>query len=245
MSLTRQRARSARTVGAVLAGLALTATGPAVAGSAAARVLPRPAPERPLTEVRSQAVPDDSVQVAAFLAAVRGANPVICELASRVVDGNWRWGGHWELGPAGSRDPQVRAIVKWALDHRQNDADIAVLRAAIADSDPCVRRMAAPLLGRIRTPRAVETLLSALRDPLETTREMAAFALAIGKPPSALEPLTAALSDPSPGVRSLAAFALGEIDDPSAIPALTALLRGDRDAEVRRMAAWAIGEIGG
>jgi HEAT repeat protein len=227
----------------VLAGLALTATGRAVAGSAAARVLPRPASERP-TELRSQ-VPDDSVQVAAFLAAVRGANPVVCELASRVVDGNWGWGGHWELGPAGSRDPQVRAIVKWALDHRQNDAGIAVLRAAIADSDPCVRRMAAPLLGRIRTPRAVETLLSALRDPSETTREMAAFALAIGKPPSALEPLTAALSDPSPGVRSLAAFALGEIDDPSAIPALAALLRGDRDAEVRRMAAWAIGEIGG
>jgi HEAT repeat protein len=44
-------------------------------------------------------------------------------------------------------------------------------------------------------------------------------------------------------VRINAAWALGEIEDPAAIPALTAALRDDRDPEVRRMAAWALGNI--
>jgi HEAT repeat protein len=46
-------------------------------------------------------------------------------------------------------------------------------------------------------------------------------------------------------VRRSAAHALGEIEDAKAIPALTDLLRGDRDPEVRRAAALALGEIMG
>jgi HEAT repeat protein len=44
-------------------------------------------------------------------------------------------------------------------------------------------------------------------------------------------------------VRRAVAYALGAIEDAAAVVPLTGALREDRDADVRRAAAWALGQI--
>jgi hypothetical protein len=211
---------------------------------------------------------DDAENVAALIAAVRNANPVLCELASRGA----MWNGNWQhIGPATplrARSGASMELVRFAASSPKGREVIAPLRAALGDPDPCVRRFVAPLLGRTQQDAAVETLVTALRDDNPVTREAAAVGLRFAEKASTVDPLTRALEDREPSVRAAAAWALGEIEESRAIPALeralkdsepvvrlnaawalgeiedaAALLREDRDPEVRRMAAWALGNI--
>jgi HEAT repeat protein len=72
---------------------------------------------------------------------------------------------------------------------------------------------------------------------------MAAWALGELEQRAAVPPLVTALKERSALVRATAARALGELEDPAAVVPLTAALAGDGDVEVRRAAAWALGEI--
>ena len=217
---------------------------------------------------------DDAENVVALIAAVRNANPVLCELAARGAswDGNWQWVG--PASPLRARGAPTADLVKFAASSPKGREVIAPLRAALGDPDPCVRRFVAPLLGRTQHNAAVESLVQALRDESAVTREAAAVGLRFAEKRETIDDLTRVLGDQEPSVRAAAAWALGEIEDPraipalervlkdpetvvrinaawalgeiedpAAIPALTALLRDDRDPEVRRMAAWALGNI--
>ncbi|MGH7718066.1 MAG: HEAT repeat domain-containing protein, partial [Gemmatimonadaceae bacterium] len=155
-----KRARWLRGSVVLAAGLAMTTALHAPPRVAAARVMIDGETATSFTQVSRddwRAAPADSADVAAFLAAVRGAHPLMCDLAAWVVDGNFGW-GHWGggNGPGLIGDEQARALARWALGRKHNESDIPVLRAALSDPDACVRRMAAPLLGRIDSPRAVE-----------------------------------------------------------------------------------------
>ena len=221
----------------------------------------------------SASAADEVENVAALIAAVRNANPVLCELAARGSS----WGGNWHAGPASllrERGAPTMELVRFAASAPKGREVIAPLRAALGDPDPCVRRFVAPLLGRTQQAAAVESLVEALRDQSAITREAAAVGLRFAENRETLDALIRALGDQEPSVRAAvawalgeledpraipalervlkdaeavvrinAAWALGEIEDPAAIPALTALLRDDRDPEVRRMAAWALGNI--
>ena len=55
--------------------------------------------------------------------------------------------------------------------------------------------------------------------------------------------LKALLADPNPAVRKRAVLAAGRIGDESAVPVLAEMLLTDREADVRQMAAFALGEI--
>lgn len=185
---------------------------------------------------------DDAENVAALIAAVRNANPVLCELASRGA----MWNNNWQfVGPAtplrGRNNPNAE-LVRFAASSPKGREVIAPLRAALGDPDPCVRRFVAPLLGRTQQNAAVETLVSALRDENPITREAAAVGLRFAENPSTIDPLSRALQDQEPTVRAAAAWALGEIEDSRAIPALERTLK-DADPLVRINAAWALGEI--
>lgn len=197
----------------------------------------------PSPRAASPAMRDDAESVAALIAAVRNANPVLCELASRGA----MWNGNWQyVGPATplrGRNAGSMDLVRFAASSPKGSEVIAPLRAALGDPDPCVRRFVAPLLGRTQHNAAVETLVIALGDENPVAREAAAVGLRFAENPSTIDPLTRALEDQASSVRAAAAWALGEIEDARAIPALTALLRDDPDPEVRRMAAWALGNI--
>jgi HEAT repeat protein len=218
--------------------------------------------------------PDEAASVAALIAAVRNANPVLCELAARGAswDGNWHYVG--PASPLRARGEETMNLVRFAASSPRSRDVIQPLRAALGDPDACVRRFVAPLLGRTQHDAAVETLVTALRDASATTREAAAVGLRFAEKPSTLDPLMRTLDDSESSVRAAAAWALGEIEDsraipalervlkdsdsvarinaawalgeiedPAAIPALTAALREDRDPEVRKMVAWALGNI--
>ena len=190
----------------------------------------------------STASQDDAENVAALIAAVRNANPILCELASRGA----MWNGNWQhVGPAmplRARGAGDMELVRFAASSPKGREVIAPLRAALGDSDPCVRRFVAPLLGRTQQDAAVETLVTALRDENATTREAAAVGLRFADNPRTIDPLTRALEDRESAVRAAAAWALGEIEDSRAIPALERTLK-DADPLVRINAAWALGEI--
>src|SRR5688572_7318245 len=191
------------------------------------------------TPSRSQ---DDAENVAALIAAVRNANPILCELASRgaMWNGNWQWVG--PATPLRASNPGNMDLVRFAASSPKGREVIAPLRAALGDPDPCVRRFVAPLLGRTQQSAAVETLVAALRDENPITREAAAVGLRFAENPSTIDPLTRALEDRETTVRAAAAWALGEIEDSRAIPALERTLK-DAEPVVRINAAWALGEI--
>ena len=122
------------------------------------------ADQGPSPRATSPASRDDAENVAALIAAVRNANPVVCELASRgaMWNGNWQWVG--PASPLRGRSGGNADLVRFAASSPKGREVIAPLRAALGDPDPCVRRFVAPLLGRTQQNAAVETLVTALRD---------------------------------------------------------------------------------
>jgi HEAT repeat protein len=194
-------------------------------------------------------VPGDSL-AAELLATVRGADPVVCELAVRAVDGRHGWSSTADelAGVGATLTPLQRATIQWAVDdgdeeERSDAAAIEPLSRALRDPDPCVRRMAALKLGRSGEPRAIAALTSALADAEPELRAVGALGLGYAEDPASIDPLGDVLDDGSPEVRAAAAWALGEIEDARAIPLLIPVLRGDADPAVRRVAAWALGSI--
>lgn len=185
---------------------------------------------------------DEAENVAALIAAVRNANPVLCELAARGA----AWDGNWHsVGPASplrARGEETMTLVRFAASSPRSRDVIQPLRAALGDPDPCVRRFVAPLLGRTQHDAAVETLVTALRDASATTREAAAVGLRFAEKPSTLDPLMRALEDSESSVRAASAWALGELEDSRSIAALERVLK-DSEPIVRMNAAWALGEI--
>jgi hypothetical protein len=243
-------ARAALVTGALLAVVATLAVrrgGDAVAGEVGA-----PAdhaewvagPMEPFGAAeRGTAALKDSAAVVAFLAAVRGVDPLVCDLAVRTVDQGWGWGGSETPASAAARDERVREILLAVTRDLRDAAVVPPLRAGLSDADACVRRMSGPLLGRSRAPGAFAALSQALRASDAETREMAALGLGVADSSAAVAPLVAALGDGSPRVRAMAAWALGRIEDRAAVEPLARVLRGDSDAVVRRTAAWALGQI--
>jgi hypothetical protein len=186
----------------------------------------------------------DSARVARLLQAARGTNTLACELAASTVDGRsgWSSGSDGDFRAGGSDDIAARDIV--TLLHHEEVAATAVplLRAALADPDWCVRRLAAPLLGRAHDPAAMQAMLAALTATDSVTREMAALALGFADSVRSIAPLVSRLHDDVARVRATAAWALGEIDRHEAVrPLIDAL--ADSDALVRESAARALGEV--
>ncbi len=186
----------------------------------------------------------DSASVATILGSARGANALMCEMAARMVEQNGGWGGiSFDLrAPA---DPAERSALEAIRRERMPVNAVPMLSAALGDDDACVRRVAAPLLGRVDDPAAWNALRQALRDPRPATREVAAIAMGYAGKPVLIPALLAGLQDAEARVRTACAIALGEISDKRATGALTRLLREDRDSAVRAAAAWAIGSIEG
>ena len=231
-------------VPAVVIGATMIARVDGVSNTAAARERPVfvPLPASAFqTAPRQQAA--DSSRVRALLQAARGTNALVCELAARTIDGRSGWssddGGFM---PGGSADSLGRGLVTWVHERGIDPATVPLLRAALADQDWCVRRLAAPILGRVRDASAMQAMLASLDAADAGTREMAALALGFANDARATTPLVARLRDESPRVRATAAWALGEIESKAAVRPLIEALR-DGDALVRESAARALGEV--
>jgi hypothetical protein len=233
-------ARRASRVGLALAGLAavsLALSSPRLRSYGSAPLDDR---EPDLATPLGQEPETDSVLAVRFLAGLRGATPLTCEMAIRTLGIGWGWQGEQRV-PDARLDQQE--LIRWASDGPGDASAIPPLRAGLVDDDPCVRRMAARLLGRMRNPQANEALLSALSAPDPALRSLAAIGLGYAEDRTTVDPLMATLRDEVPSVRATAAWALGEIEDERALPALARLLARDSAPEVRRAAAIAIGNL--
>lgn len=193
---------------------------------------------------RGPVVLDDTASVTRLLGAVRGADPFLCELATRSVDthGWWSRGGPPGDSPL-DRDSASAILVRWIQRDHNDPAIVPKLRAALRDTDACVRRVAGSFLGRVKHPVATTALLGGLEDANSDTRFVSAIGLGLSEEASATQPLIRALRDADPNVRRAAAWALGALEATTAEDALLTTLERDADARVRQAAAWAIGQL--
>jgi HEAT repeat protein len=183
----------------------------------------------------------DASRAAQLIASARGTDAAMCALAVRYLDNRFGGWGRVEHIPDATVEEWDLAV--WASRQITEPDAVPVLSDALSDRDPCVRRVAARLLGRVAHPRALEAMLDRLGAEDAQTRQMAAIALGYAEKRDAVEPLLRNLVDDAAGVRTASAWALGEIEDPRATEALVRLLSEDPDPKVRRQAAWALGNM--
>lgn len=180
------------------------------------------------------------LDVAALLAAARGAPPLICSLAAQSVR-NYGW-GNWSdapVTPLGRRDPLGDRDQR---NGRFPAADVERLLAGLASEDACVRELAIRLLGSQKDDEVARGLVERLGASEVALREVAAFGLGMMQPASAVDPLIRALRDAAAGVRANAAWALGRIENGRALGPLVALFQ-DSDERVREAAVGAAGRM--
>jgi hypothetical protein len=180
-------------------------------------------------------------RVRALLAAARGTNVVACQLAAATVDGHSWSSSDRDFHPGDASD-SIAGNVARAVHSDVEPAALPVLREALSDTDWCVRRLAAPLLGRVHDPAAVQAMVASLASSDAVTREMAAMALGFAEDAGTIPQLVAKLKDDAPRVRATAAWALGEIDHKDAARPLIGAL-GDADPLVRESVVRALGEV--
>jgi HEAT repeat protein len=217
----------------------------------------------------------DFANVRAFLARVRGVDPTICHLMSRAVGNRWGgWHSVDAIGPyaaAGvdrllawldTRDIQSELVP--LLRAALQDEDVCVRRSAaqllgrarvsnlaaelgneLNSGNATTREAALIALGNFDRISGVAPARTALRDPDVSVRVAAAWVLGVLEGNEANSALMDAARDPDARVRSTVAWALGEIENADAIPVLVRMLESDRDVQVRRAAAGALGRIGG
>jgi hypothetical protein len=188
--------------------------------------------------VSKQVTDPDSVIAGRFLAGIRGTRPLACEMVIRSLGVGWGWRSLHAVPDAASEQLD---LLRWSTRRPSDPGVVPALRAGLEDSDPCVRRVAARLLGRTRLSNAVQALLDALASADPGTRQLAAVGLGYAEDRSTVDPLLRTLRAEEPSVRAAAAWALGEIEDTRAVTPLTRLLRDDPDPGVRRAAALALG----
>lgn len=150
-------------------------------------------------------------------------------------------------------DPQaeVRRAAAWALAQVGKQAMsaarvVGALFAVLESGDPLVREAAITALGSIKHADVPNALLWALGDPEAPVREVAADAVGrLGK--ETIQVLIDALDNEYPAIRAAVATAVAKIAKQyskadAATPALIKRL-SDYDADVRRIAAEALGQI--
>lgn len=213
----------------------------------------------------------DSARVATLLGAMASTDPVACEMLGDQIGNFWFSGGEWGLGRLSDASSGVLAAKDSVSGRVSDPAAIRLLTQRLSADDPCVRRIAAKMLGNsavtddalgrlLDAPsgRVQEAALLAIgehdRPALRTRVErmlrsedvalvtMAAWALGELEDHGSVEPLEGVLHHSSAKVRMTAAWALGTIEDPKAVPALLPMLK-DGDVSVRWAAADALGDI--
>ncbi|MBI3175231.1 MAG: HEAT repeat domain-containing protein [Chloroflexi bacterium] len=169
--------------------------------------------------------------------------------AKRDIDGLIKALGYEK--DAGIRQAAAKALISFgALAFNE-------LAAALQDKNLNIRHGAAWVLGRAGDKRAVPFLLPMLKDPHPFIRQAAADSLGELGDGMAVGPLIHLSQDENNGVRKAVARALGELHDPKAVDTLISMLGisevqdplikllriSTPDAEIRAIAAWALGEI--
>lgn len=181
----------------------------------------------------------DSARVASFLTALGKTDPVVCQMISDQI-GNFWMSGQGGLGRFAD-DPDLTQRAKDSLSGTVSDPRaITLLVSTLSANDPCVRRVAAKLLGRSAVTNDV--LRDLLANPSSRVREAAAFAAGENERRELRGPLERLLGDSGAGPAAMAAWALGELQDPASERALIEAVHSNAP-RVRLAGVWALGEL--
>jgi len=141
-----------------------------------------------------------------LLDGMRGATPMQCELALQGMNG---W---WSNGPEPGRDAVAWNVISYAAHRDIESGSVGLLSLSLQDPDPCIRRIAARLLGRSQLPAARSRLLEAARDPDAGMRRLGATGLGYMNDKTVTRELVRLLDDKDAGVRAAAAWAIGAVN---------------------------------
>src|SRR5258705_3656267 len=181
----------------------------------------------------------DSARVAKLLDALGRTDPVICDLIGDQL-GNFWWGG--QAGRLGRFEdpPNVQGAKDSLAGTITDPRAVSLLVSTLGAENPCVRRVAAKLLGQSAV--AGSLLNRLVDDPSPRIRESAAYAVGVGEQHETRATLERRLSDTSGGVAAMAAWGLGEMQIPASAPALQGALHAT-SRRVRLAAVWALGHF--
>ncbi|MFF5235368.1 HEAT repeat domain-containing protein [Dactylosporangium sp. NPDC000521] len=178
---------------------------------------------------------DDRDSLCALLGDVLQADPVGCRptILSFIAE------EHADLYKAGL----------WALGYVVQPSDLELLRRAMADPSPEIRRVALGSLSSLkRNQSAFELVASALHDQDDSVRTSAVLHLRWFDTPTAVERLIPLAHDPAAHIRSALGETIGNLPIeserlPAAVAALVSLL-ADPEPRVRAGAARGLGALG-
>jgi HEAT repeat protein len=131
------------------------------------------------------------------------------------------------------------------LDSTRAERVRSALERAVNDGTLEVARRALESLAYINDEQVTRLIDAAYAHSHPLMRQSALFAMGRSADRFWAETVLAELHSDEPAMRYEAARASGEMRLPRALPALARLIAQDRDAEVKTVAIWAMGEIGG
>ena len=182
----------------------------------------------------------DSARVAALLAALAHTDPVICDLIGDQLGNFWMGDDPGRLGRFSDAPGRIQGAKDSLAGSVTDPRALTLLVATLGTDNPCVRRVAAKLLGRSAVSAAV--LRELLVDASPRVRESAAFAAGVGERRDTRAALEHLLADTATGPAAMAAWALGEMHDPASAQSLQGAVQAS-SPRVRLASAWALGQL--
>jgi hypothetical protein len=208
-----------------------------------------------------------------LLQSIAGANDVVCAAVGRAFNsGYWgesilvtpdatlskeaaetaRWIGKRRIDRdaletvrdgLASPDACTRRIAARIAGHVAVSRLDEALRNELDAAAASTRIAAVIALGYAEQPTSLPRLRTLLDDPEHAVRLAAVWALGSLENRDALPALTPLLNERDSGIRLHAVWALGRIEDATPSDAIVKVLHSDTDPEVRRAAAWALGQM--
>jgi hypothetical protein len=177
-----------------------------------------------------------------LLQSVNGVNDVVCAAVERAFNGGY-WNNAVVLNVDATVSPEADETARWIGKNRIDRDVLPIVRTGLASGDACTRRVAARIAGNIDTKRLHDELRAELQSGNALTRLAAVMALGHAEEVSSLPVLQTLLKDGDRNVRLAALWATGALESHEAAPMLINLLEKDPDPDVRRIAAWGLGQL--
>jgi hypothetical protein len=169
----------------------------------------------------------DADAVTRLLSALRTADPAVCEMAGRTLTNSWGWSGD-------ASDEPMPAPMPMPMP--------APMPMPFAGRGPGISGPNASYRSPALDAGVLAAFRAALRDQSRCVRRISARMVARERPTWAAAEFGGLAKDADAGLREAGLLGLGELEDARTIGAITAGL-SDREATVRAMAAWALGEL--